>query len=101
MHRFAFCMTLILTLFTPRGDAAAQSMQCAPRAQLLDQLGKVGQQRRALGLAGQAVMELYTANRSSRWTITVTMPDGKMCLLAHGNSFEALDEIFPAQGVRS
>ncbi len=95
----ALCLSLSLLLAAP---AAAQSLQCVPRAQALDMLAQQHQTRRAIGQAGAAArMELFAAEDSQRWTLTVTLRDGRMCLLAHGTGFEALDENFPAPGTAS
>lgn len=80
---------------------SAQTLQCAPRENVLSMLGKQTQTRKAMGLAGRAVMEVFADPASMRWTITVTLPDGRMCLLANGQAYEATDEIFPPQDVPS
>ena len=102
MFRF-FCLpvasaALVLALSQP---LAAQGMQCAPRAAVLSMLAQQTQSRQAIGLAGRAVMEVFADSASMRWTITVTLPDGRMCLLANGQAFEATDEVFPPQDVPS
>lgn len=76
----------------------AQNLQCGPREHMLDMIAAQDQTRRGIGLSGQAVMEIFAAPDGSRWTITATLPDGRMCLLAHGVAFEERDEAFPAQG---
>jgi hypothetical protein len=58
---------------------------------------RYGETRRALGLAGEAaVMELYASGTTGTWTITMTLPDGRMCLMASGAGYEALTEKPPA-----
>jgi hypothetical protein len=53
--------------------------------------------RRALGLAGEAaVMELYASDTTGTWTITMTLPDGRMCLMASGAGYEAISAPDPA-----
>jgi hypothetical protein len=53
---------------------------------------RYGETRRALGLAGEtAVMELFASDATGTWSITMTLPDGQMCLMASGAGFEALD----------
>lgn len=94
----ARCLCLAVLLASP---ASAQSLQCASRAQVLDMLSKQEQTRRAMGQAGPAVMELFAAEDSQRWTLTVTLRDGRMCLLAHGTGYEARFEVFPAPGTAS
>ncbi len=81
--------------------ATAQGLQCGPRERVLDQLSAQDQTRRAMGRAGHAMMELYSQTEGGRWVITVTLPDGRMCLLAHGVQFEMRDEVFPVRGIPS
>lgn len=94
----AVCLCLTLLLAAP---AAAQNLHCAPRAQVLDMLSKQEQTRRAMGQAGPAMMEMFAAKASQRWTLTVTFRDGRMCLIAHGTGFEAQNAVFPAPGTAS
>ncbi len=94
----ALCLTLALFLATP---AAAQSLPCGPRAQVLDRLAQLHQTRRAMGQAGHAVMELFAAPETETWTLTVTLRDGRMCLLAQGTGFSLRDEVYPAPGTAS
>ncbi|MDD7970293.1 hypothetical protein [Roseinatronobacter alkalisoli] len=75
----------------------AQGMACAPRADMLNMLADKTQTRRAIGLSGRAVMEMFAATDSTDWTVTVTLPDGRMCLLAQGTAFDAGYEMFPAR----
>ena len=76
--------------------------QCDSRAVVTALLAdRYGETRRAMGVAGQsAVMELFAANATGTWTITMTLPNGQMCLMASGTGFEALTEELPARGAR-
>ena len=80
------------------GATQAQT-QCGSRGMVLETLAnRYGESRQAIGLAGNStVMELF-ASETGSWTITATMPDGIVCLLASGESFEALREPLPAKG---
>lgn len=71
------------------GAPAFANPQCAPRDEVLALLAdRFGESRRAVGLAGQsAVMELFAADGGT-WSITMTLPDGKTCLIASGTAFE-------------
>jgi len=92
------CSALALILATCAPPLSAQTLQCGARDTVLDMLTAQDQTRRAIGLAGRAVMEVFAAKDSARWTITLTMPDGRMCLLASGVAFDALDEVLPMRG---
>jgi len=90
-------LSLALCLAVFASQAQAQTMPCAPRAQVLDMLAQAEQTRRAVGHAGQALMETF-ASDAGAWTITISLPDGRMCLLANGQDYTARDEVFPASG---
>jgi hypothetical protein len=60
---------------------------------------RYGETRRTVGIAGQAaVMELYASDETGTWSITMTLPDGRMCLMASGSNHEVVTEELPAKG---
>lgn len=63
---------------------------CAQRAIVLERLAqKYGETRRGMGLgANNGLVEVFASNETGTWTITVTLPDGRTCLVASGNSYE-------------
>lgn len=81
--------------------AAAGGPQCGPREALVAILAdRHGETRRAIGLAQDAVMELFASEETGTWTIAVTAPDGSMCLVAAGEGYQAIAEPLPARGAR-
>ncbi|WP_372570836.1 hypothetical protein [Ruegeria jejuensis] len=78
----------------------AEQRNCAPRDVVLDRLSeKYGESRRGIGLVQQgSVMEVFASDDTGTWTITVTLPNGMTCLVASGQSYEALAEATPARG---
>lgn len=91
---------LALPLFAALSAAAAPAAaapQCAPRPQVLEILAdRYGEGRRAIGMAADgSVMEIF-ASTSGTWSLTVTLPDGRTCLVASGSAFESMDETPPA-----
>ncbi|EBA15027.1 hypothetical protein RSK20926_04067 [Roseobacter sp. SK209-2-6] len=100
MFKTAFGLTalsLAMTL-TTAAPSAAQGRNCAPRDVVVQRLAdKYGESRQSIGLGQQGmVMETFASAESGSWTITVTMPTGMTCLMASGQSFEALAEALPA-----
>lgn len=81
-------------------EARAAAPQCGARDAVLASLtDRYGETRRGLGLAANnSVMELFASDKTGSWTITVTLPDGTMCLVASGQAFEATAEDLPAKG---
>lgn len=92
------CSAFALSLAMCAPPLSAQTPQCGPRDAVLDMLTAQDQTRRAIGLAGRAVMEVFAAKDGARWTITVTMPDGRMCLLANGVAFDTMHDVLPMRG---
>ncbi len=102
MERQLFALSLgFAGLVLIVNDAQAQAPQCAPRTEVVAHLAQTfGETRRAIGLAqDNAVIEIFAAEDTRTWTITVTMANGTTCLVAAGESFEALAESLPPRGV--
>ncbi len=76
--------------------------QCDTREKVTTLLAeRYGETRRAMGVAGAtAVMELYASDSTGTWTMTITLADGRMCLMASGQGFEAMNDPLPAEGER-
>jgi len=74
--------------------AFAQASRCAERQVVVDRLTEIyGESRQSMGLgANNAVVEMFASTDTGTWTITVTMPSGRTCIVAAGRSFEALAE---------
>lgn len=74
--------------------AFAQTNRCASRDVVVAQLSdKYGESRQSIGLgSNDAVVEMFASTSTGTWTITVTLPNGRTCIVAAGNSFEALAE---------
>jgi len=79
----------------------AQPQNCAPRQEVVQRLSETfGETRRGIGIARQgAVMEVFASDETGSWTINVTLPDGLMCLVASGQSYETVAEALPASGI--
>ncbi len=73
------------------------AQNCAPRADVIKRLAQTyGETRRGIGIARQgAVMEVFASDAKGSWTIVVTLPEGVTCLIASGQSYEALTEVLP------
>ncbi len=75
------------------------SRNCGPRDHVVSALGdRYGETRQSIGIgASGQVMEVYASLETGTWTITLTLPNGTTCLMASGQSFEALGEELPAK----
>lgn len=84
---------LILIAHAGNSQTLAQAGRCGARAEVLELLtGKFRETRQGLGLAGEsAVLELYASRETGTWTVAVTLADGRTCLIASGNGWEATE----------
>ena len=74
--------------------AFAQTQQCGPRDKMLAGLAiKYSEARQFIGLTETGLVVEVFAAWSGTWTVTVTHPDGKMCILTSGYSYEAMLEV--------
>lgn len=83
------CTALMFAASTP----AQAQMVCGARADIVKQLEKkYGETRQSMGLQqGRGVVEIYASSKTGSWTILVTDPRGKSCLMAAGEAFEAAE----------
>ncbi len=95
MNKISMVLALLtLTAVAPTGLVAPamaqqQQMACAERGALVGQLQeKYNEQAQGVGLTGNgAVMELLTSDKGT-WSLIVTMPNGKSCLIATGDEWQ-------------
>ncbi|MEP5155588.1 hypothetical protein [Planktotalea sp.] len=89
----------ILALAATTGFAQS-ARNCAPRDVIVERLAeKYGEARQSVGLgANNSMVEVFAANETGTWTITVTMANGLTCLVASGQNYETLAEALPAKG---
>lgn len=73
--------------------AAAQQL-CGARNAILQSLARNYQESpAAMGVSnGGAVIEVFTARNGKTWTILLTRPDGKSCIVAAGESWTAVPQ---------
>ncbi|MCE8007606.1 hypothetical protein [Aestuariivita sp.] len=95
MKQMVLKMTMGLGLMAlAASQASAQGSNCGPRQAVIDRLAETyGESRQSMGLgASGQVVEVFASDASGTWTITVTLPNGLMCLMASGQAYEALAE---------
>lgn len=100
MSQQMFALSFGLAAVLAASQIAHSAPQCDSREAVTALLAdRYNESRRAIGIAGQsAVMELFAANETGTWSITITLPDGQMCLMASGSNYEAVTEELPAKG---
>lgn len=97
----ALIAAVVGSLSTPA--LAQQQQNCGARDTVVDRLSsKYGESRQSIGMAPKGrVVEVFASPKTGTWTITVTTPNGVMCLVASGQSYENLDEPAKPAGIRS
>ena len=100
MSQQLFTLSFGLAAVLAATQVAHSAPQCDSREAVTALLAdRYNETRRAVGIAGQAaVMELYASDATGTWSITMTLPDGTMCLMASGSNYEAVSEELPAKG---
>lgn len=100
MTQQMFALSLGLAGMLAAADIAHGAPQCDSRDAVTSLLAdRYGETRRSVGIAGQAaVMELFASDATGTWSITMTLPDGRMCLMASGSNYETVTEELPASG---
>ncbi|MDB2407140.1 hypothetical protein N9W17_01230 [Jannaschia sp.] len=84
---FALTSAALLLFALP---GRAQTQNCGPRDTVVERLAdRFGETRRGIGLATQnRVVEVFASDDTGSWTVTVTLPDGRTCLIASGQAWE-------------
>ena len=79
-----------LLIGTPYAEAQGRPA-CAERTLVVQRLAdRYGETLQSMGLnQSNGVVEVYASEETGTWTILVTSPDGKTCLLAAGKMWEA------------
>ncbi|QDL92559.1 hypothetical protein FDP22_12660 [Paroceanicella profunda] len=87
-------LLLALGLSLMPGPTLAQGMACGDRTAIVQRLAeKYGEARRGIGLQRDAgVLEVYASDATGTFTIIITMPSGKACLVAAGDGWEQLHD---------
>jgi hypothetical protein len=100
MTQQMFALSFGLAAVLAATQIAHSAPQCDSREAVTALLAdRYGETRRSVGIAGQAaVMELYASEDTGTWSITMTLPDGMMCLMASGSNYEVVTEELPAKG---
>lgn len=100
MTQQMFALSFGLAAVLAASQVAHGAPQCDSREAVTTLLAdRYGETRRSVGIAGQeAVMELFASDETGTWSITMTLPDGMMCLMASGSNYEVVTEELPAKG---
>lgn len=91
MKRLAFSSLVLVGLAVGTySPAFAQGASCADRNLIVDRLSqKYGETRQSAGLnQNNGMVEVFASTDTGTWTILITMPNGKSCLMAAGKAWQ-------------
>lgn len=99
--RTAFLALVGWALFTASA-AARQATPCGDRGAIVARLAeKYGESRQSIGIGGNnTLVEVFASRETGSWTILMTTAEGRSCLIASGQNYEALAETLPATSER-
>lgn len=90
-----FRLTLISIVLALPASAASPIAEviCAPRGEMRQTLSdRFGVQQSGLGTRDpETVMEVWTSQSSGDWTLVLTYADGKSCIVAMGENWQAME----------
>ncbi len=96
----ALSLALAATAFAAAAAQAQADRSCAARENVLARLAQLyGESRRAFGISDDnRMMELFASESTGSWTLIVTLPDGRTCLVLAGEAFEETGRIVAPVG---
>ena len=91
MSKFNIVFACVALVALASASPAQAAGMCGKRVDFIKALNdKYKESGKALGIAGQVnLVEVYTS-KAGTWTILVTTPEGKSCIIAAGSSWEDL-----------
>ena len=100
MQHLLFALSLGFGILVFQSQAHSNPINCAERNNVIASLGeKYGETRRSVGLdQNNRVVELYASETTGTWTLLLTLPDGRTCLMAAGDAFQATNPMAQPTG---
>lgn len=92
MRRLLFLSCAMLATILLSVQATAQPARCGDRTSIISKLSeKYGETPQSIGLGqNNGVVEVFASLETGTWTILMTLPDGRSCLIAAGEAFETI-----------
>ena len=91
MSKFNIVFACVALIALGSSNPAQAAGMCGKRVDFIKALNdKYQESGKALGIAGQVNLVEIFASKAGTWTILVTTPEGKSCIIAAGNSWEEL-----------
>ncbi len=88
-------VALATTTLLASGSLAEAQRVCMPHADLVDFLDmRYAESSTAIGLAGNGeLLEVFTSGDGGSWTIVLTSPQGRSCVVATGEAWQEKKQI--------
>ena len=91
MFKFSIICACVSILALGASSPTQAQALCGKRVDFIKALNdKYQESGKALGISGQVNLIEIFASKAGTWTILVTTPEGKTCIIAAGNSWEDL-----------
>jgi hypothetical protein len=91
MSKFNFVFACVALIALGSSNPVQAAGMCGKRVDFIKALNdKYQESGKALGIAGQVNLVEIFASKAGTWTILVTTPEGKSCIIAAGSSWEEL-----------
>ncbi|MEM8789830.1 MAG: hypothetical protein AAGE76_16370 [Pseudomonadota bacterium] len=89
MKRIFIALATLAAIALP-AQAVAQGRACGDRERIIERLqAKYGETRTGAGLASSnGVVEIFASTETGTWTILITAPSGRACLMAAGENWQ-------------
>ena len=88
MKRTLIASTFVCLSTLAASTAAAQTANCSTRDHVVGHLGLA---------SGNRIVEMFASPETGTWTLTMTTPDGRTCIIGAGQAWERVeDEVTPA-----
>lgn len=100
LHLAALTAAAALFVASTTQVSAQTQRNCGPRDAVVKKLAEgYGETRQSIGIgSNNSMVEIFASTETGSWTILVTMANGLSCLVASGQSYEAVAEALPAKG---
>ena len=94
MNKYLFIATALFAVGAAL-PASARQKSCTKRPEIVVHLAKkYSEAPVAIGLSNSGgVVEVLSSKENNSWTMIITMPDGKTCLMAAGENWETIKAV--------
>ena len=79
-------------------DSATAQSRCAPRSKLIAQLDRTFDEKlSSVGITFDGLLLEVWASKNGSWTVLVSRPNGRSCIVSHGEDWHGVPVSLPGQ----